>query len=1013
MAVRLHGFAGMTIPGGWNVSAGTRLRRISCAVMDPRHAATGMPAWGMIGAPGSHATGDAAAGVDARSSSAAKIALFRALFRGREDVYPRRFENTRTGSAGYAPVCGNEWVRGICEKPRIKCGGCPQRAFLPVTDEVARWHLLGKDAAGRDFVAGVYPLLADETCYFLAMDFDKDGWREDVLAVMETCRRLEIPAALECSRSGNGGHVWFFFDAAVPATLARKLGSFVLTETMERRPELGFHSYDRLFPNQDTLPRGGFGNLIALPLQKGPRKHGHSLFVDEQLAAYPDQWAFLATLPRLSRARIEALVRDAENRGRVVGVRFALAPDDEPEPWNSPPSRRHREAPITGPLPKELEIVLGDSIYLPKAPLPPALRNRLLRLAAFQNPEFYRAQAMRLSTHDKPRVIACAEDLPAHLGLPRGCLEDVTALLATLKIQPVIRDERVAGTPLDVQFVGTLRPDQEVAAAAMLAHDSGVLAATTAFGKTVLAAWLIAARGVNTLVLVHRQQLLEQWVERLSSFLGLPAKEIGRLGGGHKKLSGGIDVALIQSLVRKGVVDDRVAGYGHLIVDECHHLSAHSFEQVARRAKARHVLGLSATVVRKDGHQPIIFMQCGAVRHRVDAKPQAEARPFSHHVIVQPTGFRSMADPDPDRRLEYQSLSAELMRSVPRNAMIVNDVIAALREGRSPLVLSERTEHVAALAERLRPHAARLIVLQGGMGRKALREALAQLAAVPEDATRVVLATGKFIGEGFDDSRLDTLFLTMPVSWRGIIAQYAGRLHRLHDGKREVRIHDYADLDVPMLARMFDKRCAGYEAVGYTILLPASALPGWPSEVPLPVDPVWKHDYAASVRRLVRDGVGPPLAKLFVMATDPSAVEPTGVERARSASEAFLFERLESLAETAGLFELNPKLPIPFDGWGELEPDMFCARLQLAIEIDGPQHLSDAAAYRRDRRKDALLQEHGCHVLRFLAEDLGKHLDATLDAILRAVAHLRSKRENLQEMRASGRATRHASGDSR
>ena len=943
----------------------------------------------MIGASGNLPTGNERAGVHARSASADKIALFRALFRGREDVYPRRFQNARTGRAGYAPACGNEWARGICEKPRIKCGDCPQRAFLPVTDEVVRQHLSGRDAAGKEFVAGVYPLLADETCYFLAMDFDRDAWRDDVLAVMETCRLLEIPAALERSRSGNGGHVWFFFAAAVPATLARKLGSLVLTETMERRPKLGFSSYDRLFPNQDTLPRGGFGNLIALPLQKGPRTHGHSVFVDEHLDPYQDQWAHLAAIPRLPRARLETLTQEAESCGRVVGVRFALTPDDEPEPWNSPPSRRHRDAPITGPLPKEIEMVLGDQIYLPKAALPPALHTRLLRLAAFQNPEFYRAQAMRLPTYDKPRIIACAEDLPAHLGLPRGCLEEVMELLSKLKIHPLMRDERVAGTPVDVQFVGTLRPDQQVAAAAMLAHDTGVLAASTAFGKTVLAAWLIAARGVNALVLVHRQQLLEQWVERLSSFLGLPAKSIGRLGGGHKKLSGRIDVALVQSLVRKGVVDDRVADYGHLIVDECHHLSAHSFEQVARRAKARYVLGLSATVVRKDGHQPIIFMQCGPVRHRVDAKQQAATRPFSHQVIVRPTGFRSLAEPEPDRRLEYQSLCAEVMRSEPRNAMICSDVAAALREGRSPLVLTERTEHVAALAEMLRPHAAHLIVLQGGMGRKALREALAQLAAIPQNETRVMIATGKFIGEGFDDSRLDTLFLTMPVSWRGIIAQYAGRLHRLHDGKREVRIHDYADLDVPMLVRMFDKRCAGYEAVGYTILLPASALPGWPPDVPLPIDPAWKQDYAASVRRLVRDGLEAPLAKLFVTATGPAAAEPTGVERARSASEAFLFQRLETLAETAGLFKLNAKLPIPFDEWSELETDLFCAPLQLAIEIDGPQHLCDPAAYRRDRRKDALLQEHGCHVLRFLAADLGQHLDATLDAILRAIAHLR------------------------
>jgi superfamily II DNA or RNA helicase len=927
-------------------------------------------------------------GVYGRSPSGEKIALFRSLFRGREDVYPRRFESKKTGRSGYAPACGNEWVRGICEKPRIKCGDCPHRAFLHVTDEVIRCHLSGKDKAGQEFIAGVYPMLADETCYFLAMDFDKETWRDDVLAVMATCRDLDIPAALERSRSGNGGHIWMFFADAVPATLARKLGSFVLTETMERRPELGLASYDRLFPNQDTLPKGGFGNLIALPMQKVPREKGNSVFVDETLSDYPDQWAFLSSIRRLSRDRIESITRDAESRGRVVDVRFALTTDDEPEPWNTLPSRRHREPPISDPLPKEIEVVLGDLVYLRKKDLPPALRNRLLRLAAFQNPEFYRAQAMRLSTYEKPRIIACGEDLPAHIGLPRGCLGEILTLFSDLKIKPLIRDERVTGTPLELHFTGTLRPEQETAAAAMLAHDTGVLSATTAFGKTVLAAHLIAARGVNTLILVHRQQLLEQWIERLASFLGLPAKSIGRLGGGHRKLTGKIDVALIQSLVRKGVVDDRVAEYGHLVIDECHHMSAQSFELVARRAKARFVLGLSATVTRKDGHHPIIFMQCGPIRHRVDAKQQADARPFSHHVIVRPTGLRSMAEPDPDRRLEYQNLCAEIMRSEPRNQMIRDDVAAALREGRSPLVLTERTEHVAVLAELIRPHAPHLIILQGGMGRKSLREALAQLAAVPETESRVVIATGKFVGEGFDDSRLDTLFLTMPVSWRGIIAQYAGRLHRLHDGKCEVRVHDYADLDIPMLSRMFDKRCAGYEAVGYTILLPASALPGWPVEVPLPIDPEWKKDYAASVRRLIRDGVDAPLGNLFITAARPNSDH----DRARSASEAFLFHRLESLAETAGLFRLNAKLPIPFDGWSEMEIDLFCAGHKLAIEIDGPQHLSDPTAYRRDRRKDALLQENGCHVLRFLAEDLGKHLDATLDAILRAITHLGRKR---------------------
>lgn len=920
------------------------------------------------------------------SPSEEKIALFRSLFRGREDVHPRRFENQRTGRAGYAPACGNEWVRGICGKPRIKCGDCPHRAFLPVTDEVIRRHLSGKDSQGKDFVAGVYPMLEDETCFLLAMDFDKDTWRGDVLAIMETCRRLDIPAALERSRSGNGCHVWFFFHEAVPAGIARKLGSFILTETMERRPEIGLASYDRLFPNQDTLPRGGFGNLIALPLQKIPRSLGNSLFVDDRLNPWPDQWAFLSGIQRISRERIESLVQDAEHRGRVTGVRFALSEDDaDREPWNSPPSRKHRDAPVPGPLPDRIELVLGDQVYLNKVGLPPSLRNRLLRMAAFQNPEFHRSQAMRLSTYDKPRIIACAEDLPSHIGLPRGCLDELLALLRDLKIEPRILDERIAGVELDLHFTGTLRPEQEAAAVAMMAHDTGVLSATTAFGKTVLAAHLIAARGVNTLILVHRQQLMEQWVERLTAFLDVPAKSIGRLGGGHKKLKGNIDVALIQSLCRKGVVDDRVADYGHLIVDECHHLSAQSFELVARRAKARYVCGLSATVTRKDGHHPIIFMQCGPIRHRVDAKQQAEARPFTHHVIVRPTGFRTLAGPDPDRRIEFQNLCAELMGCTPRNQMIRDDVLAALREGRTPLVLTERTGHVDTLTDLLRPHVPHLVILQGGMGRKSLRAAMETLASIPESESRVVIATGKFAGEGFDDPRLDTLFLTMPVSWRGIIAQYAGRLHRLHDGKREVRIHDYADLDVPMLSRMFDKRCAGYEAVGYSILLPASALPGWPTDVPLPIDPAWKNDYAASVRRLIRDGVDTPLANLFVVATQPASDE----QRARSAAEAFLFRRLESLAETTGIFRLNAKLPIPFDNWSEMEIDLYCTSLKLAIELDGPQHLSDPAAYRRDRRKDALLQENGCHVLRFLTEDLSRHLDATLDAIHRAVAHLR------------------------
>lgn len=915
-----------------------------------------------------------------------KIALFRSLFRGREEVYPLRFESAKTGRPGYSPMCGNEWKRGICEKPRIKCSDCSHQNWLPVTDDVIRHHLSGKDDRGKPFVAGVYPMLLDERCFFLAIDLDEGGWAEDARAILTTCESLNVPASLERSRSGQGGHVWVFFTEAIPATLARKLGAYLLTETMERRPETGLRSYDRFFPNQDTLPRGGFGNLIALPLQKAAREKGNSEFVNDALEPFEDQWAFLASIQRMSEGQVETLVRGAEGRGRVVGVRMVSPEEEEAiEPWTLSPSRRQDALP-TGKMPAEIELVLADQIYIPKNSLPPSLHNALIRIAAFQNPEFYKAQAMRLPVWDKPRIIACAEDHPEHLALPRGCLEEICDLFKTVKIKPLWQDERFGGVPLDMEFIGTLRPNQQTAGTAMLAHDCGILSATTAFGKTVLAAWLIAQRGVNTLILVHRQQLMEQWRERITQFLGIAATDIGRWGGGKKKLTGKIDIALLQSLVRKGVVNDLVAEYGYVIVDECHHLSAHSFELVARRAKAKFVTGLSATVTRKDGHHPIIFMQCGPVRHCVDARQQALERPFTHEVLVRPTGFLPDGDVAEDKRMEYQRLCDAIMRCQIRNEQIITEVLQAVEAGRSPLVLTERTEHLELLAAALRPRLQHTITLQGGMGRKSLAAALDQLHAIPDGESRVIVATGRFIGEGFDDARLDTLFLTMPVSWRGTIAQYAGRLHRLHAEKKVVRIYDYADLDVAMLSRMFDKRCTGYEAVGYTILLPASALPGWPRDVALPIDPQWKTDYAESVRRLVRDGLDPPLAKLFVHATRPPASNAEGLARARSASEKFLFRRFETLVALRGRFVLNVSLPIPFDDCGQMEVDLLCAATKVVIEIDGAQHLGDANAYRRDRRKDALLQSNGYFVLRFLADDLGKQLNLVLDTVLQTMA---------------------------
>ena len=740
------------------------------------------------------------------------VSVMRRLFRGREDVHARRWESAKTGRSGYSPACKNEWVRGLCQKPQTKCADCLQREFLPLSDRVVCQHVFGA-GDGRDVTVGIYPLLPDETCWFLAADFDKASWQEDALAFLQTCCEFRVPTALERSRSGKGGHVWIFFAEPILASLARRLGSFLLTQTMERRPEIGLDSYDRLFPNQDTMPQGGLGNLIALPLQWAPRQHRNSVFINGDLVPHLDQLAFLQALRPMPRQAAEMIVEEAQRQGEIIGVRMVVTDEDDDRPWTAPPSRRGGQIPIQGKGPTSVTVVLGNQLYLPKEGMPPSLINRLVRIAAFQNPEFYQAQAMRLSTFGKPRIISCAEDYPHHLGLPRGCLDDVIDLLQSVGTQVEIDDQRERGAPLALQFHGQLRPEQQEAADRLLEHDAGVLAAATAFGKTVVAAHLIARRAVNTLVLVHRQQLLDQWVNRLSLFLDLDPKQIGQIGGGKRRPTGRLDVALLQSLCRKGVVDDIVGQYGHLVVDECHHLPANSFEQVARRCKARYVTGLSATTTRRDGHHPIIFMQCGPIRYRMDARQQAAQRPFEHRLVVRETTFRlnQLSGPTP----AIHELYAALMRDEARNALLIADVLAAVEDGRSPVVLTERTEHLETLAERLRVSVQNVVKLRGGMGARQRRAVAEQLATIPDREPRVLVATGRYLGEGFDDARLDTLFLALPISWRGTLVQYAGRLHRLHDQKKEVIVYDYADLAVPMLARMHERRLRGYRAIGY------------------------------------------------------------------------------------------------------------------------------------------------------------------------------------------------------
>lgn len=748
-----------------------------------------------------------------------KIALFRSLFRGREDVYARRWQSLKTGKSGYSPACANEWVPGVCPKPKGSCKDCAHRELLPLTDAVIETHLRGRDAYGRD-VIGIYPILPDDTCCFLALDFDDEGWRENVTAVREVCRRWELPCAVERSRSGEGAHLWLFFEAAVSCAEARRLGTALLTAAMTIGGTLKLTAYDRMFPNQDTLPKGGFGNLIALPLQGQARKNGNSIFVNEQFAPYPDQWAFLASTRKLSADEFEAACQ-LHARGNIFGN---LLPSEEtPKPWEKKTPVR-----LTAmDFPAELEIIRSNLLHLPQAGLSPRAKDQLVRLAAFRNPDFYRAQALRLPIYNKPRILNTAEERDGYLALPRGCEEGLTELLDCAYAAYTFAERRNAGREIRVSFTGELRPEQLPAAKALLAHDTGVLAAATAFGKTVVAAWLIGKRKVNTLILVHTQALLNQWRSALEEFLRideilepLPGKRgrkksrplIGQLGGGKNTLSGLVDVAIMQSLLSGDEVSELVKDYGHVIVDECHHVSAVTFERIMKEVAAKYVHGLSATPTRADGCQPIVFLQCGPIRYQVDAKEQAKKRGFVQFIIPRFTAFRTAAE-----EKGVASMYNALEEDEQRNLMIVRDVKRALAQGRSPILLTERREHVERLAALLAPCCPNVITMYGTTSAKLRRETMERLEVVPPTEPLAVIATGKYVGEGFDCPRLDTLFLALPVAWKGTVAQYVGRLHRNYPSKDEVQVYDYVDIHVPMLENMYQKRLKAYAAIGYHI----------------------------------------------------------------------------------------------------------------------------------------------------------------------------------------------------
>ncbi|HGS5588101.1 TOTE conflict system archaeo-eukaryotic primase domain-containing protein [Vibrio parahaemolyticus] len=721
-----------------------------------------------------------------------KLSIYQSYFKGNTQCYAHRWQNQQ-GRSGYAIACENEWHQGLCGKPKVKCLECPNQAFKPLDDAAMYAHLTGKE------VVGLYPMLAGNTCWLLAVDFDKSDWQEASLAYVEVCKLNGIDCLLERSRSGQGAHVWIFFAQATDAKVARQLGFYLLDEAMKIHGALSFDSYDRLFPNQDVLPIGGIGNLIALPLQKQARANGNSVFVDQSFTPYSDQWEMLASMGRLSIEKIELLLESrVEHRNDAEdGVSI--------KPWE----RTVNTTVAIPDKPKALDIVLANRLYLPISQVPNPLIAQFKKLASFSNPKFFKAQGLRLSTNGISRFICLAELDSGYLSLPRGCWDEVKSICLELGIALQVTDNRFVGQALaDMTFVGSLRSAQSKAIDELMQHDIGVLHAPTAFGKTVTAIGLIQRRGVNTLILVHNRQLVDQWQERLKTFI--QGIDIGVYTGIKKKPTGQVDIATYQSLINRSdnSVHSLVKEYGQIIVDECHHLSAPQYEQVLSEAHAKYVVGISATLERRDGHQPIIFMQAGRVRHsiKLDRNNQFAQVLDRQDLNLEVPLHLSSNEPKP----HISEIYRWLMLHPVRNAAIVEGIQNEVANGRVPIVLTERREHANIIAGLLNDAGITHQILVGSMKKKQQAEVMSKL-----DSTQVIVATGRFVGEGFDLPRLDTLILALPVSWKGSLIQYVGRIQRDYKGKEKVKVIDYVDAKIPMLLRMFNKREKGYRALGF------------------------------------------------------------------------------------------------------------------------------------------------------------------------------------------------------
>ncbi len=735
-------------------------------------------------------------------SSEEKIKIFQKIFNGRKDIYAKRWISTKTGKSGYSPVCANEFSQYKCDKPRVKCADCAYRELLPLTDTVIRKHLKG------EITVGIYPLLQGDLCNFLAIDFDKKTYKQDVIAFWNTCDELHIPMYVEKSRSGNGAHVWIFFEQSVSAKIARKMGNILITKTMEKK-SLDLDSYDRIFPNQDTMPKGGFGNLIALPFQGESAKLGNTVFVNRDFYPIENQMEVLLNIRKLTIDEIYQFVdkfKDEDYKEFEI-----QEPDNEEEVYK-------KETIKDIVFSNNIQCMIENQIYINKSNLLPREITYLKRLASFTNPKFYELQKLRMPIfyETTPRIISCFEEEEKYIILPRGCIDKVKEICKKSKVKLILKDKREKGVLTDYQFQGELTKKQEKAKNQLLSYDMGVLSATTGFGKTVVASKIISELKTNTLIIVNRTTLLEQWKEKLSYFLGISKKEIGQMGNGKDKLNGKLDIASFQSLYKKEDLKQLVKGYGLVIIDECHHVAAFSFEKVLKAIRAKHVYGLTATPTRKDGWHKIIYMQCGEVRCRVYHKDSKNDKNIEHKVIVRKTHYQ-YAPRHEMETISFSEILSDMSHNIPRNNIILQDVKKSIIEGRIPIVLTERLEHLKVLKQSLESLEIPVVIYRGNMGKKKTKEMQEIIQNADKNhQSRIILATSSSIGEGFDDSRLDTLFLTMPVSWKGRIIQYVGRLHRECVNKEKLIVYDYLD-NMKILEKMYTKRIKGYKVSGYDI----------------------------------------------------------------------------------------------------------------------------------------------------------------------------------------------------